>query len=247
MTLTTTQRADALEQEMSRALDERFIAKAALYISGDQDPRSPMPRPPEGKLVLMGDDPRLAPMPEAPTLADFWRLRFAPGQHLLQSARLAQKAGHSEKVVIACILHDISMLGFIRNDHGYWGAELVEPYVDEEVAWAIRYHQALRFFPDEAFNYPYPEMYVRLFGADYKPEPYIVRDYEYARAHKFYGTSRLITLNDVYAWDPDLSVSLDDFTDIIGRNFRQPKEGLGFDSSPCAHLWRTMIWPTKFL
>jgi hypothetical protein len=42
-------------------------------------------------------------------------------------------------------------------------------------------------------------------------------------------------------------VSLDDFVDIIGRHFRQPKEGLGLDSSPSAHMWRTMMWPTRFL
>jgi hypothetical protein len=46
--------------------------------------------------------------------------------------------------------------------------QLVEPYVDEEVCWAIRYHQALRFYPDESVGYSYPEQYVRLFGADYK-------------------------------------------------------------------------------
>jgi len=38
-----------------------------------------------------------------------------------------------------------------------------------------------------------------------------------------------------------------DFVDIIGRNFKQPKEGLGFDSSPTAHMWRTIIAPTKYL
>ena len=42
-------------------------------------------------------------------------------------------------------------------------------------------------------------------------------------------------------------VDVDDFTDIIGRNFKQPKEGLGFDDSPVAHMWRTMIWPNNFL
>ena len=36
-------------------------------------------------------------------------------------------------------------------------------------------------------------------------------------------------------------------TDIIGRNFRQPEEGLGFDNSPSAHMWRSMIWPNNFL
>jgi hypothetical protein len=40
---------------------------------------------------------------------------------------------------------------------------------------------------------------------------------------------------------------VDDFPDIIGRNFTQPKEGLGFDGSPTAHMWRSIIWPTNFL
>jgi hypothetical protein len=60
-------------------------------------------------------------------------------------------------------------------------------------------------------------------------------------------TARLITLNDIYSFDPDAKVNFDDFTDILGRNFKQPKEGLGYDNSPVAHMWRTMIAPTKFL
>jgi hypothetical protein len=42
-------------------------------------------------------------------------------------------------------------------------------------------------------------------------------------------------------------LDLDIFTDIAGRHFRQPKEGLGFDNSPVAHMWRSMIWPRNFL
>ena len=38
-----------------------------------------------------------------------------------------------------------------------------------------------------------------------------------------------------------------EFEDIVGRHFKQPKEGLGFDNSPTAHMWRTMIWPNNFL
>jgi len=149
--------------------------------------------------------------------------------------------------VLACLLHDISLMGFIRSDHGYWAAQLIAPYVDEEVSWAIRYHQALRFYPDEAAGYAYPEMYIRLFGPDYKPEPYIEAAYQYARNHKWYGLARQITVNDLYAFDPDVQVSLDDFVDLIGRQFRQPKEGLGFDDSPSAHMWRTINWPTRYL
>ena len=196
---------------------------------------------------MMGDDPALAKMPECPTLADFFKYRFGPANHVLQSATHALKAGQSEKIVLACLLHDISVAGFIRGDHGYWGAQMIAPYVDEEVSWAIQYHQALRFFADESVGYAYPEAYIRYFGDAYEPEAYIKRDYEYARNHKWYMSSRSITLHDIYSFDPNAEVALEDFTDIIGRNFRQPKEGLGFDNSPSAHLWRTIIWPRNFL
>ena len=42
-------------------------------------------------------------------------------------------------------------------------------------------------------------------------------------------------------------VELEQLTDIIGRNFSRPKEGLGFDNSPVAHMWRAMIRPAKYL
>jgi hypothetical protein len=200
-----------------------------------------------GKYMLMRDDPRLPKMPDRPTLVDYFECRFASTAHLLQSATHALKAGHDEKVVLACLLHDIAVFSFIRCDHGYWGAQMIEPYVDEEVAWAVRAHQALRFFPDESVGYQYPEAYLELFGPDYKPEPYIVEEYTRARNHKHYMTARLITVNDIYSFDPNAKVDLHDFVDIIGRNFKQPIEGLGLDSSPSAHMWRTILWPTRFL
>jgi HD domain len=247
MAMTSLQQAEAAEHAMSEALD-RVVVKSVIYTSGEKDPRTPAVRPPdEGKLYMMGHDPRLPRMPDKPTLFDFFKYRFGPATHVLQSARLALKNGTSEKVVLACLLHDIAITGFIRSDHGYWAAQLLEPYVDEEVSWAIRHHQALRFFPDESVGYQYPQMYVRLFGPDYTPEPYIQEAHRYARAHKWYMTSRLITVNDLYAFDPSVQVSLEEFTDIVGRNFRQPAEGLGFDASPSAHMWRTIIWPTKYL
>ena len=196
----------------------------------------------------MGEDPRLPPMPEKPTLLDFFRLRFAPSQaHLLQSANLAQKNGLPGKMVLACLLHDIAVVGFIRADHGYWGAQLVEPYVDEEVSWAIRMHQALRFFPDESVGYEYPEIYRTMFGEDYRPEPYIVADYERARKHRWYMSARMICVNDLYSFDPDMEVELDQFEDVIGRHFRQPPEGLGNDDTPASHMWRTLRRPCNAL
>ena len=243
----TLQKAEAAEHALSQELD-RIVVKSVIYTSGERDPREPPYRPPDqGKLYMMGDDPRLPKMPERPTLFDFFKYRFGPSTHLLQSARLSMKRGENEKIVLACLLHDIANIGFIRGDHGYWGAQLVEPYVDPEVSWAIRQHQALRFFADEFVGYEYPKAYVKLFGPDYQPEPYIQAAYREARKHKWYMTSRLITVNDLYAFDPAVRVDLEEFTDVVGRNFKHPKEGLGFDGSPTAHMWRTIIWPTKFL
>jgi hypothetical protein len=200
------------------------------------------------KPSLMGEDPRLPAMPEKPTLVDFFKLRFGPAkQHLLQSAALAQKNGLSEKMVLACLLHDVSVVAFFRPDHGYWGAQMLEPYVDEEVSWAIRMHQALRFFPDESVGYEYPEAYAKRFGDDYRVDPHIQRDYDYARNHKWYMSARMICLNDLYAFDPDVNVSIDDFEDVIGRHFKQPEEGLGNESSPAAHMWRTLRRPSSAL
>jgi hypothetical protein len=54
---------------------------------------------------------------------------------------------------------------------------------------------------------------------------------------------RLVTVNDLYAFDPKAVVTIDPFTDIIGRQFKQPKEGLGYDNSPSAHMWRTIAHP----
>jgi hypothetical protein len=249
-TLSLAERADALERQMMQELDA-IIVKSRLYTLADGDTGMPngvaLLAANPGKYMLMGDDPRLPKMPERPNLIDFFKCRFGPANHLLQSARHAVRAAMDEKVVLACLLHDIGVIGFIRADHGYWGAQLVEPYVDEEVSWAIRAHQALRFYPDESVGYSYPEAYVRNFGPDYRPDPYIEEEYQRARNHKWYMTARMITVHDIYSFDPNVTVELEEFTDVIGRNFRQPKEGLGFDNSPVAHMWRTLIRPTKYL
>jgi len=233
-------KADALEEAMEESLEKRRARPWHCRIGeerrGDPNDRRPF---------YQHHEPALPEMPKAPTLMDFYQLRFSTN-HVTQSARLAQKNGSSEKVVLACLMHDIG-LSIMGTDHGYWAAQLVRPYVDEEVAWAIEKHQALRFFPDREVGYEYPERYLEYFGEDYVPEPYLKEEHDRAKNHKWYMSAREITINDLYAFDPDLQVDVEDFTDIIGRHFRQPKEGLGFDGSPVAHMWRSIIWPNNFL
>jgi len=200
---------------------------------------------------LMGDDPRLPPMPAKPTLIDFFKYRFMNdtngSSHLLQSAKLARKKGCSEKIVLACLLHDIAIVGLVRSDHGHWAAQMIEPYVDPEVTWAVKYHQALRYRPDPAYGYEYPKKYVQWFGEDYEPAAHTKADWDYCVKHKWFDSAMQVVVNDLYAFDPNEVVRVEEFGDIIARNFRQPAEGLGFDGSPSAHMWRTMIWPNNFL
>jgi hypothetical protein len=203
----------------------------------------------ENTVLMMGDNPELPKMPAQPTLRDFFTLRFDDFSvsHLLQSAKLAKEHDLGDTIIMACLLHDISNAGLISSNHGYWGAQLIRPYVDEEVAWAVEKHEALRYFADESVGYSYPHAYLNYFGADYSPPEHVRRDYEHARTHRWYMTSRLVTINDVYSFDPAATVEFDEFEDVVGRNFRQPTEGLGFDGSPVAHMWRTMVWPNNFL
>ena len=234
------ERAEALEHYMTDLLDQQTtgnelatIRRGAGDLFGAPGPSgSATPRPLR----------QLERMPEKPTLVDFFKYRFAPATHVLQSATDAMKKGEKEETILACLMHDV-VLNLIKVDHGWWGAQMIEPYVSEKVSWAIRHHQALRFYPDSSVGYEYPELYNRIFGKDYVPEPYIKKTYDFARNHKWYMEARMITVHDLYAFQPDMKVSLDPFIDIIGRHFKQPKEGLGFDGSPVAHMWRTMMFP----
>ena len=194
-------------------------------------------------VARQGNVKRLEPLPEKQTLQDYFQLRFtATSNHCLQSANHAMKAGMSEEVVLACLLHD-TVQELIKVDHGWWSAQMYEPYVSDRVAFAIRYHQALRFYADPEHGYSYPDLYRQIFGSDYKPEPYIEQAYQSVRRHKWYLDARMVTVNDLYAFEKGVNPTLDQFTDIIGRHFRQPREGLGFDNSSSAHMWRSLATP----
>jgi hypothetical protein len=186
---------------------------------------------------------RLEPMPEKPTLVDFFKLRFMrTANHCFQSARVAMKNKMSDEVVLACLLHD-TVQELIKVDHGYWGAQMYAPYVPEKTTFAIRYHQALRFFEDKEHGYVYPDLYRRIFGHDYVPSNYIQADYKMVKNHKWYLEPRMLTVNDLYAFEQGVVLSIDPFLDIIGKHFKQPKEGLGYDNSPVAHMWRSISMP----
>ena len=235
-------KADALEHYMLMQLNadnaKRFPTAADVEAEIETRPY----RRGAGNLFVAtkGNVKRLEPMPTKPTLADFFKLRFmATSNHVLQSANRALQTGQSEEVILACLLHD-TVQELIKVDHGWWGAQLYEPYVPEKTSFAIRYHQALRFYADTKNGYEYPDLYHNMFGEDYKPEPYIEAAYKMVLNHKWYLEPRMVTVNDLYAFEPGVNPQLEQFTDFIGRHFKQPKEGLGYDNSPVAHMWRSI-------
>ena len=116
-------------------------------------------------LERLGDtDEELSPMPARPTLVNFFERRFAlVRNHCLQSARRALESGAPEEAVLACLIHDTGLI-LRRPDHGFWAEALYRPYVSDKIAFAVRYHQSLRFFPAPDYGYEYPELYKELFG-----------------------------------------------------------------------------------
>jgi predicted HD phosphohydrolase len=69
-------------------------------------------------------------------------LGFATDQlvHGLQTAARAEAAGEDEEVVVAALVHDIGKVVSVPN-HPAIAAEILKPYVREEVYWMIKAHQ----------------------------------------------------------------------------------------------------------
>ena len=86
---TLSQKADALEDALSVELDKRIATPYFCNIEPTPEPVAGDTRP-----YYMHDDPRLPKMPEAPTLIDFFKLRFAPANPILQRALLAMVNCH---------------------------------------------------------------------------------------------------------------------------------------------------------
>lgn len=241
-------RADALEDFLASTLATAAAASTTLPTVAELRAQIPTRsyRRGSGNGMVNKDGGNVAllpPLPAKPTLADFIRLRLQTNsEHCLQSARLARMKNMDEDIVFACLVHDL-VLTVMRAEHGFWGAQMFEPYVSEKVTFAIRHHATLRFFPDKDTGYEYPELYRSMYGTDYVPPPHQQEEYQWVRRHRWYMASRLITVNDLYSFEPGVKVSVDDFEDVIGRHFRQPKQGLGFDGSPVAHIWRTAADP----
>ena len=60
--------------------------------------------------------------------------------HSLQTATLAERAGADDELVVAALCHDIGKAVSVAN-HPRISAEILRPYVSDDVHWMIQVHQ----------------------------------------------------------------------------------------------------------
>ena len=72
--------------------------------------------------------------------------------HSLQAATRALRAGEPDDMVVACLLHD-SAVGIAPANHGQVAAEMLRPYVSDEVYWVVKHHGVVQKL--QMVNHPY--------------------------------------------------------------------------------------------
>ena len=132
---------------------------------------------------------------------------FATDQltHCLQTATRAERAGADPEVVVASLCHDIGKAISVPN-HPAIAAEILKPYVREEVYFMIRAHQDFQ-----------GRHYYEHFGGDpnareqYKGEPW------------FDLTARFADEWDQTSFDPDYDTEpLEHFEPLVNEIFAKP-------------------------
>ncbi len=72
--------------------------------------------------------------------------------HSLQAATRALRSGEPDDMVVACLFHDAAV-GIAPANHGQVAAEILRPYVSEEVYWVIKHHGIVQ--KTQMANHPY--------------------------------------------------------------------------------------------
>ena len=133
---------------------------------------------------------------------------FATDQltHCLQTATLAERAGADDEVVIAALCHDIGKAVSVPNHPGI-AAEILKPYVRDDVYWMIKAHQDFQ-----------GRHYYAHFGGD--PD---ARE-QYRGEEWFALTERFADEWDQVAFDPDYdTLPLEHFEPRLRTLFSTPK------------------------
>lgn len=133
---------------------------------------------------------------------------FAANQltHSLMAGTLARRSGASDEEVVAALCHDLGKLFSIPN-HGAIAAEMLKPYVSEDIYHAVYWHQEFQ-----------GRYYFAHLGKDPEGRQRFAGESWYAFAEK------LVDEWDAPAFDPDFDVDpLESFEPEVTRVFTHPK------------------------
>ncbi len=129
--------------------------------------------------------------------------------HSLMTATLARRDGASDEEVVAALCHDLGKLFSIPN-HGAIAAEMLKPYVGDDIYHAIKFHQ------DFQGLYYYEHL-----GKDKNAREQFRGETWFAMAEK------IVDHWDAPAFDPDFPIdSLESFAPEVGRVFAAPKRSI---------------------
>lgn len=136
---------------------------------------------------------------------------FAANQltHSLMAATLARRDGASDEEIVAALCHDLGKLMSIPN-HGPIAAEILKPYVSEDLYHAVYWHQDFQ-----------GKYYYANFG-----KPADLRDR--FKDEPWYDTAiKLVDRWDAPAFDPSFDIdSLESFEPEVSRVFGAPKRAM---------------------
>jgi predicted HD phosphohydrolase len=136
---------------------------------------------------------------------------FATDQltHCLQTATLAERAGADPEVVVAALCHDIGKAISVPNHPGI-AAEILKPYVRDEVFKMIKVHQDFQ-----------GKHYYAHFGGDPEARE---KHREALSADEWELAARFADEWDQIAFDPDYDTEpLEHFEDVVRQVFSSPK------------------------
>ena len=133
---------------------------------------------------------------------------FAVNQlvHCLQTASRAERAGADDEVVVASLCHDLGKA--IREpNHGTISAEILKPYIGDDVVWMVRVHQ---------------DFQGRHYYAYFDKDPNAREQY---RGHPGYELAEQFADEwDQTAFDPDYpTLPLEHFEPLVRATFSAPK------------------------
>lgn len=127
--------------------------------------------------------------------------------HALMAGTLARRSGASDEEVVAALCHDLGKLFSIPN-HGPIAAEMLKPYVAEDIYHAVYWHQDFQ-----------GRYYFEHLGKDKEARRRFAGESWYALAEK------LVDEWDAPAFDPGFAADpLESFAPEVTRVFSNPKK-----------------------